>query len=81
MDAIPLVPDRLSYSEMAFDTFKYPGVWTDSYEAYDFARPAVCNKIIQYMNHYEQFIPQVRKQTETLYEQFFSAKELVRQFS
>jgi len=77
VDAIPMVPDRLSYSEMAFDTFKYPGVWTDSYEAYDFARPAVCNKIIQYMNHYEQFLPQVRKQTEALHEQFFSATGLI----
>jgi hypothetical protein len=81
VDAIPMVPDRLSYSEMAFDTFKYPSEWTESFETYEVYRPAICNKIIQYMNHYEQFIPQVRKQTETLYEQFFSAKELVRQFS
>jgi len=80
VDAIPMVPDRLSYSEMSFDTFKYPSEWTDSYEAYDSARPAVCNKIMQYMNHYEQFIPQVRKQTEALHEQFFSARELVRHF-
>ena len=80
VDAIPMVPDRLSYSEMAFDTFKYPNQWTESFEAYDSARPAVCNKIMQYMNHYEQFIPQVRKQTEVLHEQFFSARELVRHF-
>ena len=81
VDAIPMVPDRLSYSEMYFDTFKYPSEWTESFETYEVYRPAICNKIIQYMNHYKQFIPQVRKQTETLYEQFFSAKELVRQFS
>ena len=81
VDAIPMVPDRLSYSEMSFDTFKYPSEWTDSYEAYDSARPAVCNKIMQYMNHYEQFIPQVRKQTEALHERFFSAQELLRHFN
>ena len=77
VDAIPMVPDRLSYSEMAFDTFKYPSEWTESFEAYESARPAVCNKIIQYMNHYKQFIPQVRKQTEALHEQFFSATGLL----
>ena len=75
--AIPMVPDRLSYSEMAFDTFKYPSEWTDSFEAYDSARPAVCNKIMQYMNHYEQFLPQLKKQTEALHEQFFSARKLL----
>jgi len=77
VDAIPMVPDRLSYSEMAFDTFKYDSTWTESYEAYDSCRPAICNKIMQYMNHYEQFIPQVRKQTEALHEQFFSATGLL----
>ena len=76
VDAIPMVPDRLSYSEMAFDTFKYPSEWTDSYEAYDSARPAVCNKIMQYMNHYDQFLPQLRKQTEALREQYFTATGL-----
>ena len=77
VDAIPMVPDRLSYSEMAFDTFKYPSEWTDSYEAYDSARPVICSKIMQYMNHYEQFLPQVRKQTEALHEHFFSATGLL----
>jgi hypothetical protein len=80
VDAIPMVPDRLSYSEMAFDTFKYPSVWTESYEAYESARPALCNKIIQYMNHYDQFIPQVCKQTEALHEHFFSATGLLNNF-
>jgi hypothetical protein len=78
VDAIPMVPDRLSYSEMAFDTFKYDSKWTENYQAYDSARPAICNKIMQYMNHYEQFVPQVRKQTEALHEQFFSATELLK---
>jgi hypothetical protein len=76
VDAIPMVPDRLSYSEMAFDTFKYPSQWTENYEAYDSARPAICNKIMQYMNHYDQFLPQLRKQTEALREQYFTATGL-----
>jgi glycosyltransferase involved in cell wall biosynthesis len=77
VDAIPMVPDRLSYSEMAYDTFKYPSEWTESYEAYESARPALCHKIIQYMDHYEQFLPQLRKQTLDLTERFFSAGKLL----
>jgi hypothetical protein len=77
VDAIPMVPDRLSYSEMAFDTFKYPSEWTESFEAYDSVRPAICNKIIQYMNHYEQFLPQLHKQTEALHDNFFSSGRLL----
>jgi len=31
--AIPMVPDRLSYTEMWSDTFKYPSEWTTNLEA------------------------------------------------
>jgi hypothetical protein len=77
VDAIPMVPDRLSYSEMYYDTFKYTSEWTVNYEAYESARPTLCNKIMQYMNHYEQFLPQLRKQTQDLTEHFFSATKLL----
>ena len=80
VDAIPMVPDRLSYSEMAFDTFKYPGEWTENYAAYEVFRPVVCHKIMQYMNHYDQYLPQIRKQMKALDDNFFSANELLRQF-
>ena len=77
LDAIPMVPDRLSYSEMYYDTFKYPSEWTEDYQAYESARSALCYKIIQYMNNYEQFKYQVRKQTDDLTKQFFSADLLL----
>lgn len=32
--AMPLVPDRLSYSEMYQDEFKYPSEWTESWDSY-----------------------------------------------
>ena len=32
--AIPMVPDRLSYSEMYADGFKYPSEWTESWDSY-----------------------------------------------
>jgi hypothetical protein len=76
VDAIPMVPDRLSYSEMAFETFKYPSQWTESFDHYNIYRKEVCYKIIQYMENYEKFLPQVRKQKEVLSERYFSANEL-----
>jgi hypothetical protein len=78
VDAIPMVPDRLSYSEMAYDTFKYPSEWTESFDAYTAHRPEVCNRIIQYMENYDKFLPQVRKQTHDLTEQFFSCDNLLK---
>ena len=77
VDAIPMVPDRLSYSEMAFDTFKYPSEWTESFEAYTIHRKEICMKIINFMTNYDKFLPQLNKQTANLTEQFFSANKLL----
>ena len=77
VDAIPMVPDRLSYTEMYYDTFKYPSEWTESFEAYEAYRPALCGKIIQHMDNYTTRIPQIHKQTHDLTENFFSAHALL----
>ena len=77
VDAIPMVPDRLSYSEMYYDMFKYPSNWTEDFEVYEAARPALCYKIIQYMNNHDQFKFQVRKQAKDLTDRFFSASGLL----
>jgi hypothetical protein len=77
VDAIPMVPDRLSYSEMAFDSFKYPSEWTENYTAYEAHRPDICNKIIQYMNNYEKFLPSLNKQVYELKEHYFSCNKLL----
>ncbi len=77
VDAIPLVPDRLSYSEMAYATFKYPNEWTENFDTYQAYRPLLCDKIIQYMNNYEKFLPTLRKQTQDLTDNFFSANKLL----
>lgn len=77
VDAIPLVPDRLSYTEMAFDTFKYPSEWTESYESYTQHRPELCKVIIEHMEFYQTRLPMIRKQVTSLHEHFFSATELL----
>jgi len=78
VDAIPLVPDRLSYTEMYYDTFKYPSEWTENYESYEAHRPELCAKIIQYMTNYDRFVTKLHKQTIDLTEQFFSANNLLK---
>lgn len=77
VDAIPMVPDRLSYSEMALDTFKYPSEWTESWDAYTIHRKEVCHKIIQYMENYEKFLPSLNKQVDLLTEHYFSCNSLL----
>jgi hypothetical protein len=77
VDAIPMVPDRLSYSEMYLDTFKYPSVWTNDYDTYTVYRPDLCMAIIQHMENYSIRIPAIHKQAKELHEQFFSAAGLL----
>jgi hypothetical protein len=81
VDAIPMVPDRLSYSEMAFEIFKYPSKWTENWDAYNVYRPDICRAIMTHMDYYHTRLPQIEKQVEVLHEQFFSATELVRRFT
>jgi hypothetical protein len=78
VDAIPMVPDRLSYSEMAFNTFKYPSKWTESFEAYTVYRKEICMSIMNYMDNYNKYLPQLQKQTQCLTEDFFSADEILK---
>jgi hypothetical protein len=77
VDAIPMVPDRLSYTEMYYDTFKYPSKWTESFDAYTVYRPDLCRKIMEHMDNYRTRIPMIRKQTKDLHDNFFSANELL----
>jgi glycosyltransferase involved in cell wall biosynthesis len=77
VDAIPMVPDRLSYSEMALDTFKYPSEWTESFEAYTVHRQSICHTIIQHMENYRTRIPSLNKQVDYLKENFFSCNPLL----
>lgn len=78
VDAIPMVPDRLSYSEMYYDTFKYESKWTESWDAYNVYRPDLCRAIMSHMDYYETRLPQIRKQAANLTERFFSAGDMLR---
>jgi hypothetical protein len=77
LDAIPLVPDRLSYTEMYHNHFKYPSIWTESYDLYDTYRPDLCKVIMEDMETYNTRIPYIQKQADDLTKYFFTATNLL----
>lgn len=80
VDAIPMVPDRLSYTEMYYEGFKYPSEWTESFEQYEKFRPQLVHHIITTMTHYDKRLPQLLKQTHDLSKYFFSAERMLENF-
>jgi glycosyltransferase involved in cell wall biosynthesis len=78
VDAIPMVPDRLSYSEMAIDPFKYPSEWTESFAAYTVHKQKVLDAIVDHMENYKKRLPSLNKQVDLLKENFFSCNELLK---
>jgi len=81
VDTIPMVPDRLSYKEMALTEFTYPSVWTQDYSSYTKHRGEVMKKIQDYMENYENYIPSLKKQVSKLNKNFFSGNELYKVIS
>lgn len=76
VDAIPMVPDRLSYSEMALPEFKYPSEWTTDFYAYKDNRSKVVAQIVEYMENYEDFLVSLNKQVVKLKKEFFNGKDI-----
>ena len=54
--ALPMVPDRLSYSEMYMDDFKYPSEWTKSWTSYKKHKQLLVNEIKIWMSRYDEII-------------------------
>jgi hypothetical protein len=77
VDAIPMVPDRLSYSEMAMEDFKYPSEWTEDFESYKKHRSAVIDRVVHYMENYESYLPRLNKQVDRLTKNYFSCDKLL----
>ena len=78
VDAIPMVPDRLSYSEMALPEFKYPSEWSLDYDSYMDNRSKIVKQVEEYIENYEDFLPSLNKQVTKLNKNFFSGKKLYR---
>jgi hypothetical protein len=76
-DAIPMVPDRLSYKEMYAEIWKYPSEWTESYSSFLSHKQELCNKIVAYMTDYDEYAKLVPQQARSLHHDFFSATKLL----
>jgi hypothetical protein len=77
VNAIPLVPNRLSYTEMYDDVFKYPSTWTESWEQYIKHKDELVALITNHMENYNQNLPKIKEQADSLYDCFFSATALL----
>lgn len=75
--AIPLVPDRLSYSEMFDGTWKYLSKWTKSFDSYLRNKSELIKVIDNYMINYEYYATQLPHQADILTNNFFSANALL----
>ena len=78
VDTIPMVPDRLSYSEMALEEFKYPSDWTEDFNKYFQHKEQIIQSIKNYIENYETFKPTLLKQVTKLQNKFFSGDNLYR---
>jgi glycosyltransferase involved in cell wall biosynthesis len=76
VNAIPMVPDRLSYSEMALPEFKYPSVWTEDFGSYRKYRAEVVAQVREYIEMYDDFAVALEKQRTKLNKDFFSGRAL-----
>ena len=77
VNAIPMIPDRLSYREMALEEFKYPSEWTQDFSSYVLNREKVVAKIVDYMENYQKYLPGLNTQVALLNKEFFSCTELL----
>ena len=76
VDTIPMMPDRLSYSEMALPKFKYPSEWTESLHSYKKNKTKVMNLITEYMENYDSYLLDMQQQVNKLKVEFFSGTAL-----
>jgi hypothetical protein len=77
IDAIPLVPDRLSYNEMYAEIWRYPSEWTESYSGFLGHKQELCDKIVEFMTDYDEYAKLVPQQAFSLTRHFFSAGKLL----
>jgi len=75
--ALPLVPDRLSYSEMYAWEFKYDTAWTIDWGNYQQHKPKLVNLIKYKMDNYQDLYPSVIDEAFKLSQNFFSCDPLL----
>jgi glycosyltransferase involved in cell wall biosynthesis len=77
LGAIPIVPDRLSYTEMYPHIFKYQSKWTESWDNYLEKRDFLCTVIFATMSNYDSMAIHTKALSDHLTKNFFSATKLL----
>jgi len=77
--AIPLVPDRLSYTEMYADVFKYPSDWTADWDSYLHHKEKLVAHIRMMMQKFDEgeLTKDILAAESVLGHVFFSANKLI----
>jgi hypothetical protein len=78
VNAIPIVPDRLSYTEMYSSIFKYPSEYTESWDSYQAYKSELMDVIHYHIENYPSTLRILRAQAESLHTNFFSATNLLK---
>ena len=74
--AIPIVPDRCSYSEMYLDVFKYPSEWTSSFDNYQKYKHDLL-KFIDNIYNYVFLYDDMEKQRQILIDDYLTPKVMI----
>jgi hypothetical protein len=75
--AIPIVPDRASYSEMYLKCFKYPTEWTESFTAYQNNKERLIAFVNNAVVNSSTFGESMERQKQILRERFMSPTVMV----
>lgn len=76
LGVIPMLPDRLSYSEMAMPAFKYPSAWTLNWDLYQENKEHVIDRIRRYVEQYDSYVKGISYQRDFLSSQYFSCDHM-----
>jgi len=76
VNAIPMVPDRLSYTEMYDDDFKYPSEWTEDFDSYKRHKGKLIEKLKNYVVYHKNYHNQLNTESAKLTANFFSGAEM-----
>jgi hypothetical protein len=78
VNAVPLVPNRLSYIEMYPDAFKYPSPWTESWGHYEQNREHLVARIRAVLGNHHKWERHCGTLSASLSKNFFSAGEIIK---
>lgn len=76
LGVIPMVPDRLSYTEMYSDQFKYPSEWTKDFDSAKMHMEKLVGCARAHLENYERISSNLSKERDRLLVKFFSADAL-----